>query len=128
MIDTFTASTVLVGPATRERGLLTLESAVRKLTDEPARLYGLSERGRLEEGWHADIVVFDEATVGPGPVHIRSDLPAGADRLYADAHGIEHVLVGGVEIVRAGEYTGATPGTVLRSGRHTETVEVPGRS
>jgi len=126
MIDTFTASTVLVGPAVRDRGLLPLESAVRKLTDEPARLYGLRERGRLEQGWHADIVIFDESTVGPGPVHVRSDLPTGADRLYADADGIEHVLVGGVEIVRGREYTGETPGTVLRSGRDTETVTVPG--
>jgi N-acyl-D-aspartate/D-glutamate deacylase len=126
MIDTFTASTALIGPAVRDRGLLTLEDAVHKLSDVPARLYGIRERGRLEAGWHADVVVFDEARVGPGPVHTRKDLPAGAGRLYACAEGIEHVLVGGVEVVRGQEATAARPGTVLRSGRDTETVAIPG--
>jgi N-acyl-D-aspartate/D-glutamate deacylase len=126
MIDTFTASTALIGPAVRDRGLLTLEDAVHKLSDVPARLYGIRERGRLEAGWHADVVVFDEARVGPGPVHTRKDLPAGAGRLYACAEGIEHVLVGGVEVVRGQEATAARPGTVLRSGIDTETVAIPG--
>jgi N-acyl-D-aspartate/D-glutamate deacylase len=126
MIDTFTASTALVGPAVRDKGLLTLEDAVHKLSDVPARLYGLTERGRLEVGWHADVVVFDEQRVGPGPVHTRDDLPAGAGRLYATADGIEHVLVAGVPVVRGQEATDARPGTVLRSGRDTETVAIPG--
>jgi len=122
MIDTFTYSTSLLGPAVREKGLLPLEEAIRQLTDVPARLYGVRDRGRLEPGCHADVVVFDPATVGPGPVHFRDDLPAGASRLYAESRGIEHVFVNGTEIVRAGALTGATPGTVLRSGRDTETV------
>jgi N-acyl-D-aspartate/D-glutamate deacylase len=103
-----------------------LEEAVHLLTDVQARLYGIRDRGRLAEGGHADVVVFDEDRVGPGPVHTRHDLPAGAGRLYAEAEGIEHVLVNGTEIVRGGELTGERPGALLRSGRDTETVEVAG--
>ncbi len=124
MIDTFTYSTSLLGPGVREKGLISLEAAIHQLTDVPARLYGVRDRGRIAEGWWADLVVFDPESVGAGPIHFRDDLPTGASRLYAEADGIEHVLVNGVEIVRGREFTGATPGTVLRSGRDTETVSV----
>jgi len=124
MIDTFTYSTSLLGPAVRDKNLLSLAEAVRQLTDIPARLYGVRDRGRLETGFHADVVVFDPETVGPGPVHFRDDLPAGASRLYAEADGIDHVFVNGTEIARSGTLTGATPGTLLRSGRDTDTVTV----
>ncbi|MFP6608024.1 MAG: amidohydrolase family protein [Myxococcota bacterium] len=125
MIDTFAFSTQVLGNGVRRHGLLAIEQAVQQLTDVPARLYGLKQRGRLEEGWHADLVVFDEATVDCGPTYTRFDLPAGAGRLYADAEGIEHVFVNGIEIVRGGEDTGRRPGTIFRSGRDTETVSVP---
>ena len=114
--------TVVLGEVVRERGLLTIEEAVRMMTDEPARLYGLTDRGRVAEGAHADLVVFDPATVASAPARARTDLPAGGLRLYAEATGVDHVLVGGVEIVRHGELTGATPGTVLRSGIDTSTA------
>ena len=60
--------------------------------------------------------------IGPDPVAMRTDLRAGASRLYGEAQGIQHVLVNGVEIVRNGTPTGARSGTVLRSGRDTETA------
>ena len=126
MIDTFAIATQVLGNGVRRHGVLSLEEAVRQLSDVPARLYGLRERGRLELGWHADVTVFDPDAIEPGPTYTRYDLPAGAGRLYADARGIDHVLVNGVEIVRGGEHTGALTGTVLRSGRDTDSVDVPG--
>ena len=62
-------------------------------------------------------MVFDEATIAPGPVALRGDLPGGARRLYADAVGIHHVLVNGTEVVRGGTWTGALPGHVVRPAK-----------
>ncbi len=120
-------STSMLGDGVRKRGLLSWEAAIRELTDVPARLYGLRDRGRVDVGWRADLVVLDPERVGHRPERTRDDLPGGAGRIYAEAEGIEHVLVNGVEIARAGVFTGATPGTVLRSGTDTDTVTVPGR-
>jgi N-acyl-D-aspartate/D-glutamate deacylase len=127
-LASFNYATVLLGGPVRERKLMPIEEAVSLLTDVPARLYGLKERGRLQEGWHADVVVIDPESVGSQEVRMRFDLPTGAPRLYGGANGIEHVIVNGVEIVDHGEFTDARPGTVLRSGRDTETVTVPGGS
>ena len=112
-------ATTMLGEAVVKRGLLPLEEAVHLLTEVQADLYGLVDRGVLAEGAYADVVVLDEASVGSGPTTFRSDLPAGASRLYADATGIEHVVCNGTEIVRGGQFTGARPGTLLRSGQHT---------
>jgi N-acyl-D-aspartate/D-glutamate deacylase len=115
-------TTSLLGHGVRAHQVVTLEEAVRLITDVPARLYGLRQRGRIAEGWHADLVMFDPATIDHGPERTQYDLPAGAPRLVADAHGISSVWVGGLEVCRDGTATGAMPGTVLRSGRDTETV------
>lgn len=123
MIDTFTATTALLGPAVRDRQMLSLEEAIQQITDRPARLYGLKQRGRIEEGFHADVVIFDPATVKPGPVHTRRDLPGGAMRLYAEAEGIAHVLVNGVETVTNGALVPSRAGRVLRSGDDTHTAK-----
>ncbi len=121
-------TTMLLGESVRDRHLLTLEEAVHQLTDVPARLYGLRDRGRVAEGWIADLVVFDPARIGSGPTQVRKDLPGGGERLYVEARGIAHVLVNGREIVSNGQLTGDLAGTLLRSGRDTDTVTVPGAS
>jgi N-acyl-D-aspartate/D-glutamate deacylase len=122
-------STSLLGDGVRKRGLLSWEEAVHQLTDVPARLYGLRDRGRLAEGYWADVVIIDPETVGHGPERTRDDLPGGAPRLYAEADGIEHVIVNGEELVTAGAFSGALPGAVLRSGTDTDTVATaPGSS
>jgi N-acyl-D-aspartate/D-glutamate deacylase len=126
MIDTFSFSTQLLGNAVSKRQLLSVEQAVHHLTEVPARLVGLRERGLLQEGYCADIVVFDLQTVGCSGTYTRYDLPAGAGRLYADARGIEHVFVNGREIIRHNTFTGALPGVILRSGTDTATVAMPG--
>jgi N-acyl-D-aspartate/D-glutamate deacylase len=117
-------STSLLGDCVRERRLLSLEEAVHQLTDVPASYYGLRGRGRVAEGWAADLVLFDPDQIGYGPERTKEDLPGGASRLYAEADGVVAVFVNGAEIVREGSFTGRTPGTTLRSGSHTETVRL----
>jgi len=129
MIDTFAFSTQVLGNGVREHRVIGLEQAIHQLTQVPAELFGLRERGLLRTGWHADIVVFDPQTVGSGPVHMRPDLPCNEPRIYADAYGIDHVFVNGVQIIRDGQHTQARPGTALRSGKDTYTpVMLTGRT
>jgi N-acyl-D-aspartate/D-glutamate deacylase len=122
-IDAFAFSTALLGKGVREQQVIGLEQAVHQMTQRPARYFGLVDRGVLAPGYHADIAVFDPATVARGPTYKRYDVPGGEHyRLYADAEGIDHVFVNGVRVVSGGEHTGQLPGTVLRSGRDTQTV------
>ncbi len=115
-------TTRFLGDCLRGRKLATLERAVQMLTDEPAQLFGLKGRGRIAEGYHADIVVFDPETIGAEHAHLVDDLPGGTARLTAGANGVVRVLVNGVETVVDNEPTNALPGQVLRSGRDTVTV------
>ena len=79
------------------------EAAVHKLTKVQADIYGIADRGVLAEGMWADLVVFDPATVDPGPVRRVRDFPADTERLTADQpQGIHHVVVNGSPIVRDG--------------------------
>ncbi|MEO8696737.1 MAG: amidohydrolase family protein [Acidimicrobiales bacterium] len=121
LLALFNYPTVLLGRAVRERALLPLEEAVQLLTDRPARLYGLRERGRVVEGWFADLVVLDETRVGSTDLEMRYDLPGAAGRLYAEATGIDHVFCNGVAVVSGGVLTGALAGSVMRAGRDTIT-------
>jgi N-acyl-D-aspartate/D-glutamate deacylase len=122
LLASFNYATELLGKAVRQRKLLPLEEAVHLLTDVQARLYGLVDRGRVVEGWYADLVVLDPNTIGSQDVAMRFDLPGGAGRLYAEADGVEHVLVNGTAIVRDGKLTDTRAGTLLRSGRDTHTA------
>ncbi len=115
------APTELLGSWVRERGVLSLEDGVRRLTGQPAEVFGLTERGRLAPGLAADVVVFDPATVACAPLRRVHDFPAGADRLVSDAQGIRAVIVNGSVIRRDGrdvpDPEGPLPGRVLRGGR-----------
>ncbi len=122
MIDSFAYTTQLLERAVRDHGVLSTEELVHHLTQAPADLYGIRDRGLLRVGSWADVVVFDEGSVGCGPIHTRDDLPGGAGRLFAQSTGISHVLANGEPIVEYGESTGRTPGRVLRSGRDTAIV------
>ncbi len=115
-------TTRFLGDMLRGRQLVPLEVAVRMLTGDPARLFGLRDRGRLAEGHWADVVVFDPERVGAEPATLVADLPGGTARLTSGAEGMAHVFVNGVETVTDNRATGDTPGTILRSGRDTETV------
>lgn len=106
----------------RGRKIVPLERAVHLLTDAPARLFGLRDRGRIAPGAYADLVLFDPASVDSGAATLVHDLPGGSPRMTAPSIGVAHVFVNGVETIRDGQPTGATPGTILRSGRDTETV------
>jgi len=117
-------TTRFIGDMLRGRKLVPLEKAVQMITDAPARLFGLKGRGRIEVGNHADLVVFDPATIDSEPASLVADLPGDAKRLTADSIGVVRVLVNGVETVADGKATGATPGAILRSGRETSTVHL----
>jgi N-acyl-D-aspartate/D-glutamate deacylase len=106
----------------RGRRLVSLERAVHLMTDAPARLFGLTGRGRLQPGGWADVVVFDPETVDSGPPRRVYDLPGHSLRLISDSVGVSRVFVNGQVTVADGGATGALPGQVLRSGRDTETV------
>lgn len=115
-------TTRFLGDCLRGRKLVPLEQAVKMLTDDPAQLFGLRDRGRIQEGFHADLVLFDPERIDAGPATLVHDLPGDSPRLDSKAIGIVSVRVNGVETLRDDKVTGAVPGTVLRSGRDTRTV------
>ncbi|MBT2525282.1 D-aminoacylase [Streptomyces sp. ISL-99] len=115
-------TTRFIGDCLRGRELMPLEQAVKMLTDDPAQLFGLRERGRIAEGFHADLVLFDPERIAAGPATLVHDLPGDSPRLDSKAIGVVSVRVNGVEVIRDDQVTGAVPGTVLRSGRDTRTV------
>jgi N-acyl-D-aspartate/D-glutamate deacylase len=103
----------------RDAQAIALEEAVRLLTSAPARYFGLRDRGTLSVGAHADVVVFDPATVDAERIVSVADLPGAATRLTSAATGIEYVIVNGSVLVEHGAPTGARTGMLLRAGRDT---------
>jgi N-acyl-D-aspartate/D-glutamate deacylase len=88
----------LLGHWVRERKVLSLAEGVRKLTSDPARVFGLRDRGRLELGCAADLLLFDPATVSRGPKRRVFDLPGGAPRLVTPGIGVHGVWVNGERV------------------------------
>jgi N-acyl-D-aspartate/D-glutamate deacylase len=115
-------TTRFLGDMINGRKLIPMERAVQMITDTPARLFGLKERGRIAEGWIADLVVFDPERIGADNAELVHDLPGGTPRLTGQSQGVVRVLINGVETVVDGKSTGDTPGALLRAGQDTETV------
>ena len=111
----------------RGRRLVSMSRAVQLMSDIPARLFGLTGRGRIAEGYQADLVLFDPETVGSSPTRTAFDLPGDNKRLLADPIGVKTVLVNGIQTLTDGNPTGDSPGIVLRSGRHTSNTTVRDR-
>jgi N-acyl-D-aspartate/D-glutamate deacylase len=113
-------ATDLLGNWVRDKEVMTVEHAVHKLTGEPAAVFGLHDRGTLEIGKAADVVVLDFDKVGPGPLRRIRDFPADGERLVADRpEGVHHVIVNGTVIRENGtpldEALAERPGRLLRS-------------
>jgi len=106
----------LLGYWVRERQAMSLAEGVRRLTSEPADIYGIRDRGRLSVGAHADLLLFDPLRVDRGPSRRVFDLPAGAPRLTTDAVGVQGVWVNGTRIVDEHGLCsdGVRPGQLLR--------------
>ena len=108
--------TYLLGTWVRERQALTLEEGVRRLTSDPAEVFGVRGRGRLAPGLAADVAVFDATRIGStNRGERRFDLPGGAKRMVMPSRGVEYTVVNGAVTWQDGKLTGAAAGQVLRS-------------
>jgi N-acyl-D-amino-acid deacylase len=117
----FGFSTRLLAEWVREKQVMSLETAVRRLTFESASIFGLYDRGILQPGKVADITIFDPDTVKPLPLEVVHDFPTGAKRIKEPAQGIYATFVNGEMLMKEGEHTGALPGRVLRNSYYKAT-------
>jgi N-acyl-D-aspartate/D-glutamate deacylase len=106
----------LMGHWVRDRQIMPLTEAIRRLTSHPAEIFGIRDRGRIEVGAFADLLLFDPATVGRSPSRRVWDLPAEQRRLTTDPLGVHGVWVNGTRIVNADGVVPIDnlPGRVLR--------------
>ena len=107
--------TKLLGEWVREKRVMTLEQAVRRLTFDSASTFGLYDRGLIRPGMAADIAIFDPATVKCGPEEVVHDFPAGGWRIKETSEGVSHTIVNGQVLLEDKKHTGALPGRVLRN-------------
>jgi len=114
--------TAFLADVLRGHQLVSVERAIAMMTSDPAKLFGLKGRGVIAEGNHADLFIFDPKTIGSEAAKLVEDLPGGSARLTAGSTGVVRVIVGGVDTVCDGVATGATPGSILRSGQATVSV------
>lgn len=99
-----------------ERGILSLEEGIRRITHLPAMICGIRNRGLIARGYAADLVLLDPQRLRLGTKRLVADLPGGEARWQVKPEGIERVLVNGETIVDRGALTDARPGRVLRVG------------
>jgi N-acyl-D-amino-acid deacylase len=111
----------LMGHWARDLSAMPLQTAIARLTSEPAKVFGIENRGLIKDGYAADLLLFDPQRVGRGPKRRVHDLPGGAPRLHTDPLGVHGVWINGVRVVdeRGLIATAARPGQVLKSfARH----------
>jgi N-acyl-D-aspartate/D-glutamate deacylase len=111
----FGYSTRLLSEWVREKQAMSLETAVKRLTFESASIFGLHDRGLLQPGMVADIVIFDPDTVRPLPNEVVHDFPGGAMRMRQPAEGIRMTIVNGQVLMEDGKHVGSLPGRLLRN-------------
>ena len=109
--------TRLLGYWVREKGIMSLEHAVRRLTFDSATAFGIYDRGLLQPGMAADLVVFDPDTVSPVPEDVVHDFPNDGWRMRELAEGIHYTVVNGEVLLEKGTHTGAHPGRVIKNAR-----------
>ena len=113
-------SSLLLGYWVRQARIMTLEQAVKRLTMDLALGFGIYDRGVLQPGMAADIVIFDPDTIESLPQEKVYDFPAGAWRMKEMAAGVHYTIVNGQVLLEQGVHTGALPGKVLRNAVHQE--------
>ena len=111
----FGYATTMLAYWVRERQIMSLEEAIKKLTFLPASIFGIHDRGLLRRGMAADMFVFDPENIDVLPPEKVEDLPEGAPRYIQHAKGIPYTIVNGSVLMKNGAHTGVYPGKVLRS-------------
>ena len=97
----------------RNTAALSLEAAVKKITLEPAKIWGMKDRGLLAEGYKADVTIFDADTIDRGEEYYTNDVPGDGHRYVRDAVGVDTVIINGEIAYRDGAYTDATTGEII---------------
>ena len=99
----------------RERGVLSMEEAIRGWTSDTANLFGVKDRGTLKEGAYADVNVIDLDNLAIDLPEYKHDFPGGAGRYVQTGQGYDFVLVNGQVFMESGKHSGALSGQILRS-------------